>query len=140
MRLQKRETDGATALILVAQDCCLLAPFSFSNFCPPLMRTNLATRLYSCLFYLLCVIPLWTRPIERIFASSSLLPSLQTSSEASGLEKSSGGVGGLGWVQPFVGGSKVSLHQAGSACGGQVIILSFPQQTNQTTVSTTGLL
>lgn len=70
------------------------------------MRTNLATRLYSCLFYLLCVIPLWTRPIERIFASSSLHPSLQTSSEASGLEKSSGGVGGLGLVQPSVGGVK----------------------------------
>lgn len=113
VRLQKRETDGATALILVAQDCCLLALFSFSNFCPPLMRTNLATRLYSCLFYLLCVISLWTRPIERIFASSSLHPSLQTSSEASGLEKRGGvggWVGGLGWVQPSVGGSKVSLH------------------------------
>lgn len=50
VRLRERGTDGATALILVAQDCCLLAPFSFSNFCPPLMRTNLATRLYSCLF------------------------------------------------------------------------------------------
>lgn len=44
--------------------------------------------------------PLWTRPIERISASSSLHPSLQSSSEASGLEKSSRGETGGGLSQP----------------------------------------
>lgn len=58
------------------------------------MSPNLATRLYSCLSALLCVILLWTRPIKRISASSSLHPSLQSSSEASELEKSSRGEGG----------------------------------------------
>lgn len=97
--IKNRGTDGAAAAqllswLLRAVVCWLL--FSLSNFCPPLMSPNLATRLFCSLFYLLGVIPLWTRPIERISASSSRHPSLQSSSEASGLEKKTAGGGRVG--------------------------------------------
>lgn len=69
-------------------------PFSFSFFS----------------FYLLCVIPSWTRPIERISAS----PSLHQRPVGGGW----GGGGGGGGGSANHWGSKVSLQQARGACRG----------------------
>ena len=112
LKKRERETERETGrlktedlvvqLLLSCYLSCsgLLSVGSFLTFkflFPP-MSPNLATRLCSCLFFffLLCGTPLWTGPIERIAASSSLHPSLQSSSEASGLEKKQRGDKGGG--------------------------------------------
>lgn len=155
------EIDGAivdcwSALILVAQCCCLLelASFLLSNLClsagldqtwqpvyvsPFLFFLPLPFPIFVfLLFYLLSVILLCisflSLPIPP-FRCSDIMQ------RAVGWKRAAGE--GVGWGAARRG-SEVSLQQDRGACGGKhrlcLSLSTPPQHTNQTNIATTGLL